>query len=40
MIAPNRDVGAESIGPGREVSLAWDPTHTFVVQRQESSHAQ
>jgi spermidine/putrescine transport system ATP-binding protein len=40
VIAQNRDVGAESIGPGREVSLAWDPTHTFVVQRQESSHAQ
>jgi spermidine/putrescine transport system ATP-binding protein len=41
VIAPNRDGdAASSIGPGRDVSLAWDPAHTFVVQRQESSHAQ
>jgi len=40
VIAPNRDGGADSIGPGRDVSLAWDPDHTFVVQRQESLHAQ
>jgi spermidine/putrescine transport system ATP-binding protein len=38
VIAPNRDGDAAgSIGPGREVSLAWDPAHTFVVQRQEST---
>jgi spermidine/putrescine transport system ATP-binding protein len=40
VIAPNRDVGAESIGPGRDVVLAWDPIHTFIVQRQESTNAQ
>jgi spermidine/putrescine transport system ATP-binding protein len=41
VIAPNRDGGSvDSIGPGRDVSLAWDPDHTFVVQRQESLHAQ
>jgi spermidine/putrescine transport system ATP-binding protein len=40
VIAPNRDGdAANSIGPGRDVSLSWDPTHTFVVQRQESVHA-
>jgi spermidine/putrescine transport system ATP-binding protein len=40
VIAPNRDGdAANSIGPGRDVSLSWDPTHTFVVQRQESLHA-
>ncbi|MDX6658174.1 MAG: spermidine/putrescine transport system ATP-binding protein [Solirubrobacteraceae bacterium] len=40
VIAPNRDgAAANSIGPGRDVSLSWDPTHTFVVQRQESLHA-
>jgi spermidine/putrescine transport system ATP-binding protein len=38
VIAPNRDGdSAGSIGPGRDVSLAWDPAHTFVVQRQETS---
>jgi spermidine/putrescine transport system ATP-binding protein len=38
VIAPNRDGDAAgSIGPGRDVSLAWDPAHTFVVQRQETS---
>jgi spermidine/putrescine transport system ATP-binding protein len=40
VIAPNRGGGSDSIGPGRDVSLAWDPDHTFVVQRQESLHAQ
>jgi spermidine/putrescine transport system ATP-binding protein len=40
VIAPNRDGDAAgSIGPGRDVSLSWDPIHTFVVQRQESVHA-
>jgi spermidine/putrescine transport system ATP-binding protein len=39
VIAPNRDGDAAgSIGPGRDVSLAWDPFHTFVVQRQETSN--
>ena len=38
VIAPNRDGDAAgSIGPGRDVSLAWDPAHTFVVQRQETT---
>jgi len=38
VIAPNRDGdSAGSIGPGRDVSLAWNPAHTFVVQRQEST---
>ena len=27
------------VGPGRDVSLAWDPVHTFVVQRQETTNA-
>jgi spermidine/putrescine transport system ATP-binding protein len=41
VIAPNVDgQSADSIGPGRDVSLAWDPAHTFVVQRQEPLHAQ
>jgi spermidine/putrescine transport system ATP-binding protein len=36
VIAPNRDGDTtDSIGPGRDVSLAWNPAHTFVVQRQE-----
>jgi spermidine/putrescine transport system ATP-binding protein len=40
VIAPNRDGAAvNSIGPGRDVSLAWDPVHTFVVQRQETTNA-
>src|SRR5436190_3921962 len=40
VIAPNRDGdSAGSIGPGRDVSLAWDPAHTFVVQRQETPNA-
>jgi spermidine/putrescine transport system ATP-binding protein len=39
VIAPNRDGDTtDSIGPGRAVSLAWDPAHTFVVQRQEPEH--
>jgi spermidine/putrescine transport system ATP-binding protein len=28
----------ETLGPGREVALAWDPTHTFVVAK-EADHA-
>jgi spermidine/putrescine transport system ATP-binding protein len=40
VIAMNRDGDAAgSIGPGRDVSLAWDPAHTFVVQRQETPNA-
>ena len=26
----------ESLGPGREVQLAWDPQHTFVVAKESS----
>ncbi len=26
----------ESLGPGREVQLAWDPQHTFVVPKETS----
>jgi spermidine/putrescine transport system ATP-binding protein len=26
----------ESLGPGREVQLAWDPQHTFVVAKEKS----
>jgi spermidine/putrescine transport system ATP-binding protein len=40
VIAPNRDgATVNSIGPGRDVSLAWNPIHTFVVQRQETTNA-
>jgi spermidine/putrescine transport system ATP-binding protein len=40
VIAMNRaGDAAGSIGPGRDVSLAWDPAHTFVVQRQETTNA-
>jgi spermidine/putrescine transport system ATP-binding protein len=40
VIAMNRGGDAAgSIGPGRDVSLAWDPAHTFVVQRQETPNA-
>src|SRR5205814_6982373 len=40
VLAPNRDGDAAgSIGPGRDVSLAWNPAHTFVVQRQETPNA-
>ena len=28
----------ESLGPGREVQLAWDPQHTFVVAKEARSH--
>ena len=37
MFAQNLD-GAEpeSLGPGREVQLAWDPQHTFVVAKESS----
>ena len=37
VFAQNRD-GAEpgSLGPGREVLLAWDPQHTFVVAKERS----
>jgi hypothetical protein len=26
----------DSLGPGREVVLAWDPRHTVVVTKEES----
>jgi spermidine/putrescine transport system ATP-binding protein len=39
-LAPNRGVGAAaSIGPGRAVSLHWDPSNTFAVPRQEATDA-
>jgi spermidine/putrescine transport system ATP-binding protein len=40
VIAQNADGVAEpeSFGPGRDVQLAWDPQHTFVVA-QEDPHA-
>ena len=39
VIAQNAD-GAEpdALGPGREVQLAWNPDHTFVVAK-ETQHA-
>jgi spermidine/putrescine transport system ATP-binding protein len=33
VIEQNR--GAASVGPGEEVSLTWDPEHTFVVSKEE-----
>ncbi|MDX6641321.1 MAG: spermidine/putrescine transport system ATP-binding protein [Solirubrobacteraceae bacterium] len=37
VIAPNRHSGdATAFGPGQEVLLTWDPSHTFAVRRQES----
>ena len=39
MIAPNRDGAADSIGPGRDVSLAWDPP-TRSSFNDRSQHAQ
>jgi spermidine/putrescine transport system ATP-binding protein len=39
-IEQNRgETAAESIGPGREVLLAWDPAHTIVVAK-EAPHAE
>lgn len=37
VIEQNRD--GESLGPGREVTLAWRPEHTFVVSKEDPSHA-
>ena len=39
VIAPEHGTAAsrDSIGPGRDVSLAWDPDHTFVVARSQQS---
>jgi spermidine/putrescine transport system ATP-binding protein len=37
VIEQNRDGGA--LGPGREVTLAWRPEHTFVVQKENPEHA-
>jgi spermidine/putrescine transport system ATP-binding protein len=37
VIAQNAGKGEpESLGPGREVLLAWDPRHTLVVRREET----
>ena len=40
MFAPNAE-GAEpdALGVGREVQLAWQPQHTFVVAK-ETTHAE
>jgi hypothetical protein len=35
VIQLNRDEA--SLGPGREVLLAWRPEHTFVVTKEEES---
>ena len=37
VIEQNRDGGA--LGPGREVTLAWRPEHTFVVSKEDHPHA-
>ena len=37
VIEQNRDGGA--LGPGREVTLAWRPEHTFVVSKEDPPHA-
>jgi hypothetical protein len=34
VIEQNRDGG--SLGPGREVTLAWQPKHTFVVSKESA----
>jgi hypothetical protein len=26
----------ETIGPGRDVVLSWDPRHTFIVAKEEA----
>jgi spermidine/putrescine transport system ATP-binding protein len=40
VIAQNRGVGGlETLGPGREVVVSWEPTHTFVVSKEEDSSA-
>ena len=38
VIAQNQGAaGPESIGPGRDVVLSWDPRHTFIVAKEESN---
>jgi spermidine/putrescine transport system ATP-binding protein len=37
VIAQNRGVnGLETLGPGREVVVSWDPSHTFVVSKESN----
>jgi spermidine/putrescine transport system ATP-binding protein len=41
VIAQNRGAaGLETLGPGREVVVSWEPNHTFVVSKEEDSSAQ
>jgi spermidine/putrescine transport system ATP-binding protein len=35
VVEQNRD-GGESLGPGRDVVVAWHPEHTFIVDREPS----
>jgi spermidine/putrescine transport system ATP-binding protein len=38
VIAQNRGVsGLETLGPGREVVVTWEPPHTFVVAKEDTS---
>jgi spermidine/putrescine transport system ATP-binding protein len=38
VIAQNRGVsGLETLGPGREVVVSWEPIHTFVVAKEDHS---
>jgi spermidine/putrescine transport system ATP-binding protein len=38
VIAQNRGVsGLETLGPGREVVVSWEPPHTFVVAKEDRS---
>jgi spermidine/putrescine transport system ATP-binding protein len=38
VIAQNRGVsGLETLGPGREVVVSWEPVHTFVVAKEDTS---
>ncbi|HSD80538.1 MAG TPA: ABC transporter ATP-binding protein [Solirubrobacteraceae bacterium] len=40
VIAQNRGVsGLETLGPGREVVVSWEPPHTFVVSKEEDGSA-
>ena len=37
VFAQNLDSDADSFGPGREVDLTWNPHHTFIVAKEQSS---
>ena len=34
VVAQNTGGGLETLGPGREVVVSWDPHHTFVVAKE------